>query len=309
MKTNMRTNGIFNMLSLTLLLLAFASCKKDYTAGTATSTTTDSVSTSAVESTQAIAVAASRGTAGDSVYVVGTCARDHHRDSLAFSSLPSVITDYLTANYAGYTFQKAFTDKDTSGNIAGYIVIIQYNGNPVGLKFDAAGTFLKVLEQREGHDLNGPGWHHGGRFDDRDGMHKDTIALNALPAGVTNYFATNYPEDTLVKAYKNKDGSIIVLSKNSGAFATEFDVSGNFIKRVELPARPGHPTSITLADLPSAAQSYLTTTYPGYVFKQAFEITQSGTVQGYAVFIEANSTSYAIAFDASGNFLEAITIR
>ena len=305
----MRTNGIFNMLLLSILLLSFASCKKDYFTGTPTSTTTDSVSTTAVASTQAIAVAASRGTAGDFVYVVGTCASDHHRDSLAFSSLPVGVTDYLAANYAGSTFQKAFTDKNTSGNTAGYIVIIQYNGNPVGLKFDASGTFVKVLEQREGHDLNGHGWHHGGDFDDRDGMQRDTIALRALPVGVTNYFAANYSGDSLIRAYENRDSSIIVLSKNNGAFATAFDASGNFIKRAELSSRPGHPTSIALADLPSAVQSYLTTTYPGYVFKQAFEITQDGTAQGYAVFIDANSTKYAVAFDASGNFIEAIAVK
>lgn len=305
----MRTNGIFNMLALVILLLPFASCKKDYSAGTSPSATTDSVSTTAIASTQAIAVAASRGTAGDSVYVVGTCARDHHRDSIASGNLPATATDYLTANYAGYTFQKAFTDKDTSGNIAGYIVIIQYNGNPVGLKFDASGTFVKVLEQRDGHDLNGPGWHHGGDFDGRDGMRRDTIALDALPAGVIGYFAATYPEDTLVQAYQNRDSSTIVLSKNDGAFATAFDADGNFIKRVELPSRPGHPTSIALADLPAAAQSYLTTTYPGYVFKQAFEITQNGTAQGYAVFIDGNSTKYAVAFDASGNFIAAIAVK
>jgi hypothetical protein len=68
------------------------------------------------------------------------------------SGLPAAITDYLTTNYSGYTFQKAYTDKDSSGTISGYVVIIQFNGNPVGLKFDASGNFINVLEQREGRD-------------------------------------------------------------------------------------------------------------------------------------------------------------
>ena len=307
----MRTKSILNMASLGLFLLPFASCKKDNSVDTsATQTTAESTATeAAVASTQAIAVAASRSTAGDSVYVVGTCARDHHRDSVAFSSLPAAVTDYLTANYSGYTFQKAFTDRDTSGNTAGYVVIIQYNGNPVGLKFDATGAFVQVLEQREGHDLNGHGWHHGGAFEDRDGRRRDTVSLNALPSAVTDYFAANYAQDTLVGAYKNRDSSIVVLSTNNGAFATVFDANGAFVKRVDLPARAGHPNSVELSALPSTVQSYLTNTYPNYVFKHAFEVTENGTLQGYAVFIDANATKYAIAFDASGNFVKAVTVK
>lgn len=117
----MRTNSIANMLSLALLLLPFASCKKDNSVDTAAATAVGSTTAqTAVAITQAVAVAAGRGTAGDSVYVVGTCAVDHHHDSVAFSSLPAAVTDYLTADYSSYTFQKAFTDKDTSGNTAGY---------------------------------------------------------------------------------------------------------------------------------------------------------------------------------------------
>ena len=44
--------------------------------------------------------------------------------------------------------------KIQSGNITGYVVIIQFDGNPVGLKFDASGNFILVLEQREGRDLS-----------------------------------------------------------------------------------------------------------------------------------------------------------
>jgi hypothetical protein len=309
MKTTMKTHLRFNALSFAFLLSVFASCKKDSLVNPAWVTQTTTATTdAAVASTQAVAVAAIRGIAGDSIYVVGTCARDHHRDSVAFSSLPAAVASYLTTNYAGYTFQKAFTDKDTSGNTAGYVVIIQYNDKPVGLKFDAAGVFASVLEQREGHDLQGHGWHHGGRFDDRDGMRRDTLALGSLSAGITNYFAANYAQDTLVRAYYERDSSVVVLSNNNGVFATVFDSNGTFIKRAELPSRSGRASSVELTALPSTAQTYLTTTYPNYVFKQAFQIIQDGSLEGYAVFIDANGTKYALAFDASGNFIKAITI-
>ncbi|MCW3110952.1 MAG: hypothetical protein JWQ09_5458 [Segetibacter sp.] len=307
MKKKIRSTSILNLLSLSLLLLAFASCKKDASLET---DTTASVSQSVIAATQAIAVSARTSASGDSVYVVGTCAPHHHTDSIAFGSLPSAVSVYLAANYSGYIFQKAYTDKDSSGNIAGYVVIIQYNGKPVGLKFDASGVFVKVLEQREGRDLaGGHGFHQGGHFDDRDGMKRDTIALSALPAAITTYFASNYAQDTLVRAFKGKDSSIVVLSINNGAYATVFDANATFVKRAALPAHPGRPTSIAQDALPAATLTYLSTTYPNYVFKYAFAIKANRAVVGYAVFIDANATKYAIEFDASGNFLKAVTIR
>lgn len=80
--------------------------------------------------------------------------------------------------------------------------VIYYNNKPVGLLFDSAGAFVRVLEQRERGDLNGSGHHNGGRFEHRDGKGRDTVALNALPPAVTAYFASNYFNDTLVKAFR-----------------------------------------------------------------------------------------------------------
>jgi hypothetical protein len=59
----------------------------------------------------------------------------------------------------------------------------------------------------------------------------------------------------------------------------------------------------------SMAASYLTTAYPNYVFKKAFSISQSGTIKGYVVFIDANNTKYAVEFDASDNFIKAKTVH
>ena len=64
------------------------------------------------------------------------CARGLEKDLIDFNSLPSSVATYLNSNYSGYTFNKAFIIKDNSGNVQGYVVIIQYNGNPVGLKFE-----------------------------------------------------------------------------------------------------------------------------------------------------------------------------
>lgn len=138
-------------------------------------------------------------------------------------------------------------------------------------------------------------------------MLKDTVAFASLPATATAYFKTNYAADTLVKAFKVAGGGYLVLSKNNGAFATLFTNTGVFVARVSLTALN---TLVTVADatLPSAAISYLTTTYPNYVLDKAFSVSISGTVKGYIALIDANNTRYCVAFDANGTIVAAKAI-
>lgn len=282
-------------------LLFIVSCTKDNSATTTTGATFTALSMQAVS----VAVNAS----GDSVYVVNTCSHGSVLKAVSTGSLPASINSYLSSNYNGYTLQQAFS-VDSAGAAAGYVVIIQYNNKPVGLKFDATGNFIKVLEQREGHDLNDHnGWHRGGLFDSRGDAQKDTVAIKNLPNTVLQYFAANYPQDTLVKAYKGRDSSLVVMSVNNGVYATVFNADGTFSKRVQLPPHEGRPAAITLSQLPAAAQLYLSTNYPNYVFKQAFAVRQNGVSAGYVVVIDANNTKYAVAFDVQGNLLKAVTIR
>ncbi|MGZ3922551.1 MAG: PepSY-like domain-containing protein [Flavisolibacter sp.] len=281
-----------------------------------TSCNKNDLSSSAVplSSSNTIAVAASStvSTSGstDSVYLMQPCQHGEKRDSVAQSDLPSSISTYISTNYSGSTFKKAFALKNSASTVIGYVVVIYYNDKPVGLQFDGAGNFVKVLEQREKGDLDAPGgFHHGGRFDGRDGQHRDTIALSSLPATITAYFASNYSSDTLVRAFVNRDNSVVVLSKNNGVYATVFTSTGTFVKRDQLPTERGSVQSVELSALPSAAASYLSQTYPNYVFEKAFSFSENGTVKGYVVVIDANNTKYAVEFDAAGNFVAARTIH
>jgi len=160
--------------------------------------------------------------------------------------------------------------------------------------------------------LQGNGFHRGGRFEQRDGKGKDTVALSALPASIGEYFSNNYSTDTLLKAYKTYDSSYVMLSRNNGLFTTVFDASGVFVKRTALPVKEGgtrnNAQEIGQSALPAVASTYLTTTYPNYVFEKAFAVTQGGTTAGYVVVIDANNTKYAIAFDASGTFVKVKTL-
>jgi hypothetical protein len=264
----------------------------------------------ASSSTIAVAASENNSAAGDSIYVMQPCPRGYSRDSITKSQLPSAATAYLSSNYSGYTFNKAFAVTNSSGQTAAYVAIVFYNDKPVAILFDSSGTFVKVLEQRDRGDIDGKGWHDGGRFCDRDGSQKDTVALGSLPATVLIYMATNYSTDTLLKAFQDRhDNGFFVISKNNGLFATVFDANGAFVKRVAMPSPAGTFASLSVGDLPATIANYLTETYPDYVFEKAFAAYNSNNViLGYVVVINANDTRYAVRFDGSGNFVSAKAI-
>ena len=303
MITRIKNTVSFPLLTLAVAAILLASCKKETSQSSLTSQTSSST----------IAVAASESgptSADDSVYVIQPCPHGYSRDSISAADLPSSVIAYLSASYTGFTFSKAFAVQNSSGQTAAYVAIIYFNDKPVAILFDSNGNFVRVLEQRDKGDIDGKGWHDGGQFCDRNGLQKDTVALSALPTSILSYIAANYSTDTLVKAFQNRhDSSFVVISKNNGLFATVFDSSGNFVKRVTLPAPPGMAVGITQSALPANVLSYLSTTYPDYVFEKAFAVyNNSNVLQGYAVVINANNTKYAVLFDSSGNFVSVKTI-
>ncbi len=312
MKKQLKTTYTY-FIAAALVIIGATSCQKDLSSRTTTDTSGTVVTTS-TSSTITVAVnggtTTTGGTATDSVLVIHNCEKGQHRDSVAASALPATIQAYLTTNYSGYTFNKAFAVKDTTGAVKSYVVIINYNGKPVAALFSADGTFVKVLEQREKGDLDGDGWHRGGRFDNRDGQHRDTLALTSLSAAITTYFTANFAGDTLTKAFTIKDGSILVISKNNGLFANLFTSTGVFVKRVALPLQElkAKLADVAQTALPSNVQAYLSATYPNYVFDKADSVTLNGVLKGYIVLINSNNTRYCVAFDASGNFVAAKAI-
>lgn len=290
---------------LTVLGLGLVSCSKELSSSSSASTAI----TATTGSTAATIAVEVDSTSGDTIYVLQPCDRGFFRDSIAVSALPSAITSYLDSAYAGFSYLKEFVIKDSAGTVGGYVVIISYNGKPVALLFNASGVLVKVLEQRDPGDMNGPGWHEGGHYSHRDGKQRDTVALSSLPTAITNYFTNNYPQDTLLKAFKNYDSSYLVLSTDSGyVYATLFTSNGTFIRRITVRAPEGQVGTVAQSALPSTILSYLTATYPDYVFEKAYSLMVNSTLKGYVVVIDADNTKYALAFDASGNLLATRTI-
>ncbi|MBD1391554.1 PepSY-like domain-containing protein [Mucilaginibacter glaciei] len=300
----MRNFIYYPALVIVLALTLFSSCKKD-------SASVTKIASSDLSGTIAIGTLASTslGTTTDSLYLVGCFSKNSRKDSVTFSTLPSAVGIYLTTNYSGYTFLKAYKITDSVKVLTGYVVAIKYNNSPIGLKFAADGTFVKVLEQRGARDLHGgPGFHDGGPFNNRDGKHADTIAVTGLPAAIKSYYAANYKTDTLLHAAVTRDSAYLVISKNAGLFATTFTKAGIFLNRVQLEKGAKH-TVVLAANLPAVATNYLTTTYPGYVFDKAFAHTTGTVVDSYDVFITANSTRYVVKFTAAGIFVKSQAIH
>lgn len=287
------------------VLMLFSSCQKE---------PVENPEATSNEPSTAIAIAASITADGsmsssDSIYAVDACKKDDRKIQIEESALPATITTYISANYSGSTFLKAFKLTRKDSTTVNYVVAIRFNNKPVALKFDASGNFIKVLELREKRNLKGTGWHLGGWFEHRDWKHRDTIAVSALSPAIKLYFSTTYAQDTLMHAVVNKDGSIIVFSKNDAYYATAFSSSGVFIKRIKIPTHAGKGIELKVTELPVAVQTYLSTTYPNYVLQKAFAIKLNGTLKGYLVFIDANLTKYALQFDAGGQFVSAMTLR
>jgi len=301
-------NFKFSPLFVLVAALGFAvsSCQKSSDVNTSTQALGSQLGAVSVVPSSTILA----GSTTDSIYAMDACKKDHSRATVDVAALPSTISTYLTANYAGYTFIKAFSTTALATSVLdAYVVAIKFNDKPVVIKFDALGAFIKVLELREGKDLDRNGGHHeGGCFEGRDGKHRDSLAISALPAAITQYFAANYAQDTLKNAWVVKNGNIIVISKNVSYFGSAFSTAGVFIKRAALPIMPGKGTPVAAANLPAAINTYLTATYPNYVLDKAFSHSENGTLKGYMVIIDANLTKYAVVFDASGNFVKVKTI-
>lgn len=300
----MRKKMVFylGMCMAVVAAMHFQSCTKSGAPSGALTGTGTNVSTSSV-----IAVSAdSAGT--DSVYIIQPCAAGYYRDSIAASAVPSTAIAFADSNYAGYSFINAYQIRDSTGTIGGYVLLVRYDGKPVGLLFDAGGNFVRVLEQRERGDMNGPGWHRGGRYGNRDGRHADSVSLTALPSPITSYLSANYPGDTLVRAYRDVDSGYLVITQDNVLYANLFSTAGTFEKRVSLYHDQHVVAAVTDSELPAAIVSYLNNTYPAYVLDNGYAFVYDQSIQGYIVVIDANNTKYALEFDASGNFLAAITI-
>ncbi len=217
------------------------------------------------------------------------------------SSLPTTVTAYITANYAGATVKEAA--KDSNGN---FDVMILVGGLPRVLQFNADGTFKMELTFKRGKGFGangGPGGHDG-----PGGHNAAPVSVTALPAAVTSYITTNYAGATITGAVQGPNGGFLVLiSVSNTPKALEFNADGTFSKEVVKGAgrNNGNFQEIALTDLPAAITTYITTNYPTATVKRAAKSTYDGQV---VVMLETTDGKHvALLFNADGTFKQVLT--
>lgn len=129
-----------------------------------------------------------------------------------------------------------------------------------------------------------------------------------LPAAILTYLSTNYAGYVMVQADAKVDAAGTVLGYetliNVGTVQYElnFGPTGIFTK-LETPEGQFEGAGIALASLLPAITTYLTATYPGYIFKEAETKLVNGVLTGYQVEIVQNNLKYNVLFDATGKFV------
>lgn len=126
---------------------------------------------------------------------------DHH---VNISDLPQPIIDFIFANYSGIAIEEA--EIENNGN---YEIELE---NDVELIFDADGKFLGVA-----HDEN----------DNEQDQDETDIDPADLPQIIKDYINDNYPNNIIIEAEIEEDGSYEVTLNNG--VELEFDSAGNFV--------------------------------------------------------------------------------
>ncbi len=138
------------------------------------------------------------------------------------------------------------------------------------------------------------------------------VAIEDLPASITDYITLNYPDATIDRAFKKSTGEFIVLIKtvDGEIKIIEFDGNGAFVKELERkkhgPNGPkDHRKKLNEVDpttLPAAITDYIAANYAGATIKKA------GTTRGgdYIVALDLNGALKVLLFDASGNFVKEL---
>ena len=139
--------------------------------------------------------------------------------SIDVATLPTTITAYINANYAGAVIK--FAGKDDKGQI---VVGLSLNNVETGLLFDEKGVFKQKLE----------------RYQERAKLTE--VAINTLPANVSAYVTKNYAGYTIKRAGKDADGNLLVgLDNGTGHKVLKFDSSGNFKEELQVPPHEQGP--------------------------------------------------------------------
>jgi hypothetical protein len=139
----------------------------------------------------------------------------HHSDNgtvIAIADLSTIITTYISTNYAGATMVGAKRESDGSFEVH----IVTADGLKLELKFDSAGTFVSLSSNNNNH------------FSSNEAQ----VAIVNLLANIKTYITTNYAGATIKEAHVESDGTYdIVITTSTGVnVKLNFSAAGVFLK-------------------------------------------------------------------------------
>ncbi len=142
--------------------------------------------------------------------------RGHHGHcnltEVAVADLPASITDYISANYANATIDRAGTVAE-SGNYA--VAITKEDGTHAGLLFSSEGEFLAERTRK---------------------ARPEPIEISELPTTVTDYITANYDGSTIKRAFQAEDGNygVLLILSDESYLGVGFDSEGNFLGELSM---------------------------------------------------------------------------
>lgn len=197
---------------------------------------------------------------------------------VSVANLPTVITNYITANYVGATINSAHIESN------GYydVQITTAAGVATRVYFTSAGIYVSSSSSTT------------------SSIHT-AIAISSLLVDITNYITTTYPGSTITSAYTDTDGSFDVYITTAAGLNVKlyFTSAGVFVSASSSSSTSvSHThTAVALSTLPAAISTYVTTNYAGATITLAY-LESDGT---YDVYITTTAgTSVKLDFTAAG---------
>lgn len=199
--------------------------------------------------------------------------------SITKGDLMPAISDYLLKTYPTYVFVSA--EKNIKLNVVTFKVKIKVGTVISELIFDKDGKLLSKPAASETQ------------------LTQDKL----LPAIIT-YLNSKYAGFKLESATKyEKAGEVMYWLKitvSKITYSLVFDPKGVLVKVTG--DNKTIETRLEAKELPTVAQSYLTKTYPKYVFIEGIKLTLESKIT-YVIKIKFNSKVYTIIFDSTGKML------
>ncbi|MFM6948871.1 MAG: PepSY-like domain-containing protein [Aquirufa sp.] len=209
------------------------------------------------------------------------------------ADLPKTISDYLEANFKGFTFGKAF--KKTTGTI-GYRVDIQFNAERYSLFFDEAGALVSQIKGMAGKQ--------GGKGE-RPAPAATQVALADLPTAVQTALAGYTFKSAVVMVDKNNVTRYHVHAEKDGiVYDLDYDSTGKLLESHQENGKGAVVTKTELTVLPNEIKTYLNTNAAGWVLKNAVIIKKDSVAIHYHVVVTVGGNTLTYMFDGNYNAIQ-----